>query len=402
VKHWTVFIVAVVVASLASLIVPAGAVPAQSKASDQVAQIEKTVKEAMGSIGLKAVIVEVTKGDKTLIRKAYGESMDDVPATTEMNFRNGAVAFEYLGTLLMVLVDEHKVSLDDTIDKWFPELPAADKVTVKMLANQTSGYPDYEQNPTFRDAFGGPAGDPFHIFTFQERLDIAFSVPLHFEPGTNWSYAHTNFMILGEILAKVGKQPLDVLLKKKVLDPLGLHHTQETITSEIPSPLLHTYSSERTGLYEEATFWNTQWGTPIGANETTTVDDLITSAQGVGEGKLLSKKSYHEMIDAKLLGFGQEQANCTPECFTQTKYYNFGLGVVRQGGWIAQTPLLSGIAASNAYNRKKRIAIAVVITLTPQAFIDNDGGYPPNPSKTLFAAIGKIMAPDDAPPVRTG
>ncbi|MGH9280163.1 MAG: D-alanyl-D-alanine carboxypeptidase, partial [Acidimicrobiales bacterium] len=148
-------------------------------------------------------------------------------------------------------------------------------------------------------------------------------------------------------------------------------------------------------------FWNTQWGTPIGANQTTTVDDLITTADAVGTGKLLSKASHKAMTDPNLLGFGQSQPNCVPECFTQTEFYNFGLGVVRQGSWLLQTPLLSGIAASNAYLPSENIAIAVVITLLPEAFIANGGGYPPNPSKTLFNAIGAYMAPNDAPPVKT-
>ena len=86
---------------------------------------------------LRAVIVKVTQGDKVVIRQAFGESIDGVPATTAMHFRNGAVAFNYLGTLLMKFVDEHKVKLDDTIDRWMPKLPEANKVTLKMLANQT-------------------------------------------------------------------------------------------------------------------------------------------------------------------------------------------------------------------------------------------------------------------------
>ena len=86
---------------------------------------------------LRAVIVKVTQGDKVVISQAFGESMTGVPATTAMHFRNGAVAFSYLGTLLMQFVDEHKVKLDDTIERWMPQLPEANKVTLKMLANQT-------------------------------------------------------------------------------------------------------------------------------------------------------------------------------------------------------------------------------------------------------------------------
>ena len=68
---------------------------------------------------------------------------------------------------------------------------------------------------------------------------------MQFAPGTNWSYAHTNFMILGEILSKIGKKPLDTLLREKVLGPMGLKNTTASQTSEIPSPVLHAFDSER-------------------------------------------------------------------------------------------------------------------------------------------------------------
>jgi CubicO group peptidase (beta-lactamase class C family) len=328
--------------------------------------------------------------------------MTGVPATTAMHFRNGAVAFAYLGTLLMEFVDEHKVKLDDTIDHWMPTLPEANKVTLKMLANQTSGYPDYETDPKWLTAF---IADPFHIWTFEERMKYAFSRPVQFAPGTNWSYSHTNFMILGEILSKIGKKPLDTLLREKVLDPMGLKNTVASQTSEIPSPVLHAFDSERrTALkipanipfYEESSFWNSQWGTPIGANQTTTIDDMATTAVKVGSGALLSKSSYEAMTGPHLLGFGKKQDNCAPSCGTQTNVYNYGLGIVRSGSWLLQNPMLGGYSATVAYLPSKKIAIAVFVTYEPEAF-DSEGNYK-NSSDALFRAIGAYLAPEDAPP----
>jgi len=275
----------------------AAATPTPTSQPDQASAIAKIVQDAMKTEHLRAVIVKVTQGDKVVTNQAFGESMTGVPATTAMHFRNGAVAFAYLGTLLMQFVDEHKVKLDDTIERWMPTLPEANKVTLKMLTNQTSGYPDFETDPKFLAAFNA---DPFHIFTFEERLKYAFSRPMQFNPGTNWSYAHTNFMILGEILSKIGRKPLDGLLREKVLDPMGLKNTTASQTSEIPSPVLHAFDSERRtalkipsdiAFTEESTFWNPQWGTPMGANQTTNIDDMITTAVKVGTGALLSKSS---------------------------------------------------------------------------------------------------------------
>src|SRR6266550_4450909 len=371
--------------------------------SDQASAIAAIVQKAMKSDHLRAVIVKVTQGDKVITSKAFGQSMTGVPATTAMHFRNGAVAFAYLGTLLMKFVDEHEVRLDDTIERWMPDLPEANKVTLKMLANQTTGYPDFETDPKFLAAFNA---DPFHIFTFEERLKIAFSRPIQFEPGTNWSYAHTNFMILGEILSKIGRKPLDALLRENVLGPMGLKNTNASQTSEIPSPILHAFDSERrtalkipsdVAFTEESTFWNPQWGTPIGANETTTIDDMITTAVKVGTGALISNSSYEAMTGPHLLGFGKKQDNCAPSCGPQTNVYNYGLGIVRSGSWILQNPLLGGLGAIEAYLPSKKIAIAVAVTFAPEAF-DSQGNYA-NSSDTLFRSIGAYMAPDDAPPL---
>src|SRR5438270_1908441 len=113
-------------------------------ATGDAAAIERIVLDQMKAHDLKAVIVRVTVDGKDVLTKAYGESMTGVPATTKMHFRNGAVAISYMSTLLLRLVDEKKVSLDDKVSKWLPDLPNGDQVTLKMLANQTSGYSDYE------------------------------------------------------------------------------------------------------------------------------------------------------------------------------------------------------------------------------------------------------------------
>lgn len=364
------------------------------------ASIRSIVRNAISADSLRAVIVRVTVGSKVIITQAFGSSMTDVPATTSMHFRNGAVAFSYVATLLMEFVDQHKISLSDPVSKWFPNLPEAKKVTVKMLANMTSGYPDYETDPSFLAAYNA---DPFHLFTVPERLTYAFSRPVTFPPGTNWGYAHTNYLILGQILSKVGGRPLARLLQDDVLRPLGLKNTTGTQTAFIPNPVLHAYDSERraplsipagTSFYEESTYWNPAWGTPVGATETTNINDMAKTASAIGSGTLLSKSSYRAMTGPNLLGFGHRQTNCS--CFTQMNVYNYGIGVVRSGSWLLQNPLFGGYAATEAYLPTQKIAIAVAVTFSPGAF-DAQGNYS-NSSDAIFRAIGTYLAPKNAPP----
>ncbi len=369
--------------------------------SPQASAIAAIVRQAMRTYHLRAVIVRVTQGSKVVTTQASGPSMAGVPATPAMHFRDGSIAFAYVATLLMEYVDEHRVSLNDPLSRWVPSLPEARQVTLKMLANQTSGYPDFETDPAWTAAFNA---DPFRIFTYQERLGYAFRRPVLFPPGKNWGYSATNFMILGHILSMIGKEPLATLLRRRVLKPMGLTGTTSSETSSLPGPVLHSFSSGREAalhipprarFYEEATYWNTVWGTPTGANETTNVYDLIKTAVAVGTGQLLSRSSYHAMIGSHLLGFGHKQRDCAPSCFKQIPAYNFGLGVVKAGSWILQDSLLSGWSSTEAYLPARKIAIAVAATFDPAAF--NSAGVEPNAADPIFRSIGAYLAPDDPP-----
>lgn len=389
--------------ALLTLAGPAAAAPrdrSASRASSQQTAIATIVQDTIRTHHLRAAIVRVTVGGRPLLTHAWGESMTGVPATTAMHFRNGAVAYSYISTLLLEYVDQGRVTLSDPISEWMPNLPEANQVTLKMLANMTSGYPDYETDHAFLDAFNA---NPFQSFTVQRRLQYAFSRQPSFRPGTNWGYAHTNYMILGEILAKIGHEPLATLIERKVLRPLHLTGTVAAETSSIPSPVLHAFTAERAPtfgvtparrLYEESTYWNASWGTPPGATETTDITDMTRTATGIGAGALLSPQSYQAQTGPNLLGFGHPQDNCS--CGTMSERYNYGLGIVRSGSWLLQNPLLGGYGATEAYLPAKRIAIAAAVTFEPQAFTA-DGSYA-NASDAIFRAIGAYLAPGDAPP----
>ena len=378
------------------------ATPVASAATrrQQAAHIVAIAQKAMKSDHLNAVILRVTVDNKPVVTRALGMSMTGVPATTAMHFRNGSVAFSYLTTLLMRYVDQHKVTLGDTVGRWLPNLPDANQVTLKMLANMTSGYPDYVTDPTFIKQF---YANPFHLFTNREKLALAFGRPVSFTPGTNWGYAHTNMVILGQILAMVGHKPLATLLRQQVLKPLGLTNTVASQTGSIPSPVLHAFSSERrTSLgipakkpfYEESTFWNPAWTTPAGDAETTNIYDMTRTAAGIGSGALLSKASYRAQTGPDLLGFGHPQAGCA--CIKQTNSYNFGLGIVRSGSWLLETPSFGGYAAAEGYLPSQKVAVGVAVTFAPKAF-DSQGGST-NSGESILRAIGAYMAPSSPPP----
>jgi CubicO group peptidase (beta-lactamase class C family) len=381
------------------------ATPVADAAGDQAGAIVAIAREAMEQQELNAVIVRVTIDGIELVTEALGESMSGVPATTEMHFRNGAVAISYISTLLLRLVDQQLVTLDDTIDAWLPDLPDADTVTLRMLANMTAGYPDFVQNDDFIRAF---YADPFRQWTPEEQIAIGLSTPRIFAPGTNWDYSHTNYVILGQALEKITGQPLDVALQEQVLAPMGLRNTVAWSTPEISEPVLHAFTSERrsnlgipagTRFYEESTYWNPSWTLAKGAIQTSDIVDLTTSAVAIGEGTLLSPASHQAQIAPDLLGFGTPLAGC-PNCHTLSEQYTYGLGIVLSGSWLLQNPLFAGCGAVMGYLPARKIAIAVATTFGEGAF-DEQGNYKHSSHQAIFAAIGAYLAPDDPPPPPT-
>ena len=131
-------------------------------------EIAAIAEGALATYHLKSVIARVVVNGDEIATVARGESMNGVPATDEMHFRNGAVAISYISTALLVLVDRGVVKLDDTLDTWLPDLPDADKVTLKMLANLTAGYTDYVNTPGFVESNYLNA---FRSWTPQEIID---------------------------------------------------------------------------------------------------------------------------------------------------------------------------------------------------------------------------------------
>ncbi|HZG69613.1 MAG TPA: serine hydrolase domain-containing protein [Herpetosiphonaceae bacterium] len=379
--------------------------PVAGARGDDADAIVGLARDIMDKQDVKAVIVRVTIDGQDIVTEALGESMTGVPATTDMHFRNGAVAISYMSTLLLQLVDQNVVTLDDPLATWLPDLPDADRVTLRMLANMTAGYPDFVQNPRLDQMV---YADPFRQWTPEEQIEIGLSTPRVFAPGTNWDYSHTNYVILGQALEKITGEPLEVALQEKVLGPMGLRNTVAWSTPEISNPVLHAFTSERrqalgipagTRFYEESTYWNPSWTLAKGAIQTTDIVDMTASAVAIGEGTLLSPASHQAQIAPDLLGFGTPVAGC-PNCHTLDETYSYGLGVVLSGDWIVQNPLFAGYGGVMAYLPTQKIAIAVATTFDEGAF-DEQGNYKYSSHAEIFAAIGTHLAPDHPLPTPT-
>ncbi|MCF3936601.1 beta-lactamase family protein [Acuticoccus sp. M5D2P5] len=350
---------------------PAAADETVSAAARQM--IEDRLETIRAEEGVTAVIVGLVEGDGEPTIAAVGTSMTNVLAQPSMHFRTGAVAIGAQTTILLQLVDEGIVALDDTIDTWLPDYPEADKVTLRMLADCTSGYADYVTDPGFVAAF---EADVFRDWTTEELLDVAFARGMVFEPGTGFQYAHTNYLVLGEALAKATDTTYRSLLQKRIIEPLNLGQTEIWDSPSILEPALHAYTTER-GVFEDSTFWNPSWTADTGPMNAD-MADTMTLIRALAAGETISPESLETMRAAKTLGLGGNAPD-----------RHFSLGMEFVGPWIQKTFSFGGYGGLAAYRPDMDVTLVVVATLGPASDPDI------NPAAAIFGAIAQTLAPKE-------
>jgi CubicO group peptidase (beta-lactamase class C family) len=336
-------------------------------------EIEAIVREAMPEMGLRASIVQVSTGTQPLVQAGFGNSMKGTPANPHMYWRIGSIAIPYLINILLQLQDEGKLSLDDPLSKYRPNFPEADEVTLRMLASVTSGYPDFiQENEAFQNLL---FENPFRQWSANELIHWAFTLPPVCKPGTCFHYAHTNFAILSQVIAKVSGKSVDALMHERILGPLGLDHTAVTRYPAFPGLGLHAYTGER-GHYEDCTFWSPSWSIGAGTVVTSTMADAVHGFRAMSRGDLISEQANKERLSpSNTAGLASSAGT-----FNSSSYY--GLGLLVNNGWQLQNPFIDGYTGLAAYLPSKDLSIGIVTTQLPQS--SNSGvGY----ASELFAKL---------------
>ena len=183
--------------------------------SDQVAQY---VNAEMARQHIPGVALLVARNGEIVRAQGFGLANVElqVPVKPETLFQSGSVGKQFTATAIMMLVEEGKIGLDDSITKYFPEAPASWKpVTVRHLLTHTAGFTDYPKDFDFRKDYSEA-----------DLLKIVTGIPLAFPPGTKWSYSNLGYLTLGVLIHRVTGNFYGDMLQARIFRPLGMTTTR--------------------------------------------------------------------------------------------------------------------------------------------------------------------------------
>lgn len=178
---------------------------------DSLFSIYETGDRATGSIA-------ISKNGQLLYKKVTGTADQKHPATENSLYRIGSISKTFTAALIMQLVDQQKLSLDQTLEGYFSRLPNAKTMTIRHLLNHTSGIPDYTASEEY-----------IGYYTVDIKSKELEKVICDFQPsvlpGEMFQYSNSNYALLTFLLEKVNEQSYSELLTAKIINPLGLKQT---------------------------------------------------------------------------------------------------------------------------------------------------------------------------------
>lgn len=186
-------------------------------APESAEKIDKLVTDTLARTGVASASIAIVKDGALAYAKAYGDAKVDpkVPATTQMRYSIGSISKQFTAAAILLLQEQGKLSLDDKVSKYVPDLTRANEITIRQLLSHTSGYQDYWP----QDYVMKPMLEPI---TARKLMDTWAKIPLDFEPGTKWQYSNTNYVIAGVIVEKVSGMPFFQFLQQNIFKPLGM------------------------------------------------------------------------------------------------------------------------------------------------------------------------------------
>ncbi|RJL32241.1 class A beta-lactamase-related serine hydrolase [Bailinhaonella thermotolerans] len=285
---------------------PGGGAPAVMGAGQDRPELEKILQEMIdaGFVGV-SLRVNDERGEWVGTAGARELGSPEQPPA-DGRFRVGSSTKAFIATLVLQLVAEGRIELDSPVAGWLPEFGLDERITVRMVLQHTSGIfnytGEYYEDGTFAPGIAWSGKEwvegRFRTYRPDELVRLALSKPARFEPGTDWSYSNTNYVLARLLIERVTGRPFAEELQRLILGPLGMTGTEAPGTStEITGPHAHAYYRYEDGGREhtvDVTSQNPSW-ISAGGDMISTTQDLHTFFSALNSGRLLPAELLTEM-----------------------------------------------------------------------------------------------------------
>ena len=337
---------------------------------DMAAKVDTAAEKALADSGAPSLSLAVVKDGRIAYVKAYGKARLE-PATAarpEMRYSIGSVSKQFMAAAILMLVEEGKLSLDDPVGRYLPNLTRANEVTIRQLLSHTSGYQDYYPLDYVAPWMTKPV-------TADDILQRWASKALDFDPGTRWQYSNTNFVAAGRILERVTGQPLSVFMRARIFGPLEMTSVIDLDEKQMTDTDAEGYTRFGLGPSRPAPPEGRGWLFAAG-ELAMTAQDLAKWDMSLIDHKLLKPGSIDSMMNPVRLKNGAPTG------------YGLGVGIADANGHprMSHGGAVSGFVSLNTVWPDERAAVVV--------FANTDGSNAPGSVTNQVAPLLLAEAED--------
>jgi D-alanyl-D-alanine carboxypeptidase len=332
--------------------------------------IDSYINSQVREKGYPGLSVTIVKDGKIVFAKGYGRiSIEtDSPILPDTMFAAGSVTKQFTCACVLLLAEDGKLSVDDKVAKYFPNLTRANDITLYDLMTHTSGYPDYYP----LDFVDRRLLKPIAV---DALLSEYAGGKLDFEPGTRWSYSNTGYVLLGRVIEKVTGEPFGTFLEHRILRPLGMSHSAFEPAASVEGHA-RGHLSILLGSAQLATREADGWLHAAGGLSASG-PDLASWDLALLEEKLLSPSSFRFMT--------------TPRRLANGKPTDYGCGM-HVGQMAGETVLTHGGAVSGF------LSMNALVPRTKSAVILLTNGEHVNASGLHSTILGLLLRDQVQPP----
>lgn len=346
---------------LAALLVPLCARPsASAQAANSIdaatrGRVNRIARQVLEQTGVPSASIAVVQHGKLVYTQAYGDahiasaSQPSVAATPAMRYAIGSISKQFTAAAILLLQEQGKLSLDDPVSKFVPGLTRGNEVTIREILSHTSGYQDYWAEDYVMSSMQGRISSDEILNTWAKK-------PLDFEPGTEWQYSNTNFILAGKIIEKASGEPYMQFLAEHIFKPLGMTSVWNYDQAKLPAEDAAPYYRHALGPLRDAPKEGFGWMAAAG-ELAMTPHDLALWDESLIAQSVLKPASYGEMFTEIKLKNGKGT------------HYGLGVEVKDMNGHrvIEHSGEVSGFVADNIVLPDDGAAIVV---LTNQDAVD--------------------------------